>query len=69
MNNKDGIATTILIIILAAVFSYGIKALLVDSDCLELGYPRSHIDYKLTGYCAKRVNQTDIVVLIKELEN
>jgi len=41
----------------------------VSSKCLQHGYPEGQIEYNLTAYCVKRVNQTDVVVPLKDLIN
>ena len=37
-------------------------------SCLARGYPQSKIDWTLKGYCIKRVDQSDVVTELRELE-
>lgn len=38
-----------------------------SAECLAAGYPRAKINYTLTRYCIKRVDQTDVVVPLADL--
>lgn len=45
---------------------YCVTYFITESKCLAAGYRASKIDYMLNAYCINRVDQTDIVVPIKE---
>jgi hypothetical protein len=36
--------------------------------CLSHGYPDYRLDYTFTQYCVKRVDQTDVVILLHEIK-
>jgi len=38
-----------------------------ERKCLAAGYKSGKIDVLLTGYCIKRVDQTDVVVPLKKI--
>lgn len=42
--------------------TFGVVQASTLKQCLALGYPSARIDYMLTQYCVKRVDQTDVVV-------
>jgi len=41
---------------------------LASSDCLDAGYPSAKIDYRFETYCIKRVDQTDVVVPLRDVK-
>jgi hypothetical protein len=54
--------------ILLAMFGMGITSIVRDAQvqaaCLARGYPDSHVTWNFRGYCTRRVNQTDEVLLL-----
>lgn len=68
---KQTIENTILatlLLILIAVAIWGGMTLKAQSDCLGAGYKEGKVDFTLTAYCIKRVDQTDIVVPLEDLQ-
>jgi hypothetical protein len=43
----------------------GVRA---DRACKERGWPSADVTYNLTAYCVKRINQTDSVVALSQLQ-
>jgi hypothetical protein len=39
-----------------------------ERACLVAGYSGMEIDFTLTGYCTKRVEQTDVVIPVSEID-
>lgn len=67
MENTLKIIISLLLIALIGLFICGYTMIYTQSKCLSLGYPRSDVDYILTRYCIKRVDQTDVVVPLSKL--
>ncbi len=63
----------LIVLVIVGIFG-GIGAnsyltLRVHNDCLRRGYPDAKLTYpNFTGYCIKRVNQTDSVVALSRLK-
>jgi hypothetical protein len=68
--NTDSFFTAVLVTA-ATIVSYVCFALIIlatsEAQCLELGWPKARIDFRLNAYCIKRVNQTDVVRPLKDL--
>ncbi len=56
-----------MVVFFASALCYSIYQLQTKQKCLEKGYPKYQIDYTLTRYCIKRVEQTDQVTPLKNL--
>lgn len=41
---------------------------IIESDCAALGYPSAKLTVDFTPYCIKRVDQTDVVVRLKDIK-
>lgn len=63
-------ATTIIIIMITMI--YVVMMIIMQANlearCLAVGYPTASFTIKFHRYCIKRVNQTDVVTPIEELE-
>ena len=42
---------SLLLLMAAGLFVYGPRIFYVESKCLESGYPKAAVDWKLRGYC------------------
>ena len=60
---------TIIIGFVVFVAVYGTVNISSEKACLALGWPSTKVDVSLNAYCVKRVDQTDIVVPLRELES
>lgn len=61
-------AAAVLASIVAIVFVYIPVTVSASSDCLFYGYPNSRVTMTLTRYCMKRVDETDVVTPLSELQ-
>lgn len=59
------IAAVVAILLAIIAVSIGMKVP-GNAACLKAGYPTYTFDFKLNGYCVKRLDQTDVVVPIDE---
>lgn len=62
-----GLIELLIVIAIVLVLGVGVMAGYTQSACLGKGYPKGMIDWTLTSYCIKRVDQTDVVVPLKSL--
>lgn len=64
--------TLVALVAIAFVLGLLVVGLVVSSraeaQCLAAGYPGSSVTWNLRAYCVKRVNQTDVVVPLREVE-
>ena len=70
MTTSLGEKLTILGTVLLFVFVFYLTWFRLDTSrsCLKAGYPSAQIDISLNRYCTKRVDQTDVVKPLEELE-
>lgn len=61
-----GLALTVALFIAAGLAGF-VVAVRADAICLAHGYPKTQIDFRGNAYCIKRVDQTDVVVPLKEI--
>jgi hypothetical protein len=52
----------LVLLFLVVMFVYMPRSLYVDSECLERGYPRSSVDWKLRGYCMNLQGSVTVAV-------
>lgn len=57
----------ICILVMIIPIAAGIRYAQVKRACLALGYPDAQMDWTFEAYCTKRVDQTDVVVPLKEV--
>jgi len=62
-----GFMAAILTLFVAALIVVVVVAGGAKQQCLASGWPRAEIDYTLTQYCIKRVDQTDVVVPLRDI--
>ena len=57
-------------ILVAVAFTFGLLIVnaRAESRCLAIGYPGSSVDWRLSAYCIKRVDQTDVVIKLSDAE-
>lgn len=67
INPGETLGCLAMFIFIAFILSATIMGLQLDSQCLAAGYPQSQISWTLDRYCIKRVNQTDVVIPLKEI--
>ncbi len=60
------ISASIAAVVLALVI-FSVEMVIVERACLKAGYPKSRVDYTLTGYCVRIVDQTEVVVPADEV--
>ena len=57
-----------IVLVLGLSGAYGCQGLKTKALCLEQGWPNAKISWGFTGYCIKRVDQTDIVIPTSQLK-
>jgi hypothetical protein len=57
----------ILVLMVAVLIVVGVTLGGAKQQCLAAGWPRAEMDYTLTQYCIKRVDQTDVVVPLSKI--
>jgi hypothetical protein len=70
------VSDRVLAIVANAIIPFGLGVAVVfyaaflrtEADCLAAGYTAAKIDYKFTEYCIKRIDQTDVVVRLKDIQ-
>jgi hypothetical protein len=65
---SDWIQITFIFIFLAIAGIAGCQRITANRACLKAGYPEAKIDFTFNQYCIKRVDQTDVVVPLKEIK-
>ena len=56
-----------IVILVTVILVFGVASANARKQCLAAGWPKAEVDYMLNTYCIKRVDQTDVVVPLKEL--
>lgn len=69
MNWIEGLIIFVIVLLVGATTVTIVTQTRLQKQCLELGYKEVSFDYTLEGYCIKRVDQTDVVVPLKDLIN
>ena len=54
-------------VIIAWLFLQVVVGVTTEQACFRLGYPHSGVSYTFERYCIKRVDQTDMVVPLRQL--
>lgn len=63
----DHLVGTLVAVFFVVIFLFFGISVYVQGECLKYGYKNGRLDYSITGYCIKRVDQTDVVVLLSSL--
>ena len=56
------------IIVAAYVITLSVAEASAQAKCLAAGWPSAKVDYALTKYCVRRVDQTDVVVPLRDIK-
>jgi hypothetical protein len=59
----------VVLVILLLALSMAVISLRTDAACLKHGWPGSSVTWNFNKYCIKRVNQTDVVISLSDLES
>ena len=61
----------LLIVGMAVLIAYAGRAIVIRAEthakCLAAGYVSASFDWRMNGYCIKRVDQTDFVIPARDL--
>lgn len=62
------LAVAALVLVAVAVIGFAILGGITGDRCAKVGYPRATVTITLKRYCIKRVDQTDVVVPLSEVD-
>lgn len=67
MDTTEKVIAVVTTLVLLYFVVFAVRLAIVESECLSYGYPKGRVDMVFSGYCVKRVDQTDVVVPVSKV--